>query len=165
MEYIKVGVIVNTFGLRGELKVESLTDFPEIRFKVGQELFIHYQNKYVSVIVHSMRQHKNFYLVSFEGLQDINLVEQYKGCVLYIHRTAVHVLPVGEYYYFELNGCDVYDRNAFIGKVEKVESGYQTILRIKSGDKEILVPYVDAFIHNVDVANKRIDVELIEGFL
>lgn len=165
MEFIKVGVIVNTFGLKGELKIDPLTDFPDVRFKVGQELFIKHEDKYDSVIVHSMRPHKNHYLVSFEGLEDINLVEKYKGDTIYIHKTAIHVLPVGEYYFFELNGCEVYNRDSLIGKVEKVEAGYQTILRIKNADKEILVPYVDAFVQNVDIANKRIDVDLIEGFL
>lgn len=165
MEYIKVGHIVNTFGIRGELKVESLSDFAEIRYKPDQELYIKKDNKYNSVIVKSMRQHKGFLLVLFKGLENINLVQQYKGCDIYIHRDNIHALPIGEYYYFELAGCDVYSNNMKIGNVTDVEDGYQTILRISTDDKEVLVPYVPAFIKNVDISHKRIDINVIEGML
>ncbi len=165
MEYVKVGHIVNTFGIRGELKVECLTDFPEIRFKKQQELYIKKDNKYNSVIVKNMRQHKGMLLVLFEGLENINLVEKYKECDIYINKEAVHILPIGEYYYFELEGCQVYNNNSFIGTVSDVEEGYQTVLRIRNEEREVLVPYVDAFIRNVDINQKRIDVNLIEGFL
>ncbi len=165
MDYIKVGTIVNTFGLRGELKIQSLSDFTELRFKVGQELLIEYENDYDIVIVKTMRFHKGFVLCSFNELQDINLVEKYKGCDIYISREFIQNLPVGEYYFFELKGCDVYENNAKIGQVKDVEEGYQTILRIDTDGREVLVPYVDAFIKNVDVKARRIDVSLIEGFL
>ena len=165
MEYVKVGHIVNTFGIRGELKVESLSDFTELRFRVDQELFIKKGSNYDSVIVKSVREHKGFLLVLFRGLENINLVEKYKDCDIYIHRRYVQALPVGEYYFFELAGCDVYHDNMKIGNVTEVEDGYQTVLRITTDDKEFLLPYVPAFIKNVDVPNKRIDIDVIEGML
>ena len=165
MEYIKVGHIVNTFGIRGELKVESLSDFTELRFRPDQELFIKKGNNYDSVIVRSVREHKGFLLVLFKGLENINLVEKYKDCDIYIHRRYIQALPIGEYYFFELNGCEVYHDNMKIGSVTEVEDGYQTVLRIATADKELLLPYVPAFVKNVDVANKRIDIDVIEGML
>ena len=165
MDYVKVGNIVNTFGLKGELKVESLSDFTEMRFRPGQELLIEYKKDFDIVIVKTMRYHKGFVLVSFKGLEDINLVEKYKGCDIYISRDHIQALPLGEYYFFELKGCDVYENNAKIGEVSDVEEGYQTILRIATSEKEVLVPYVPAFIKKVDIASRRIDVSLIEGFL
>jgi 16S rRNA processing protein RimM len=165
MEYIKIGSIINTFGIRGELKIKSYTDFPEMRFKVGQTIYIYYQDKYVPVVVKRMREHKGFILLTFEDLENINLVEKYKNCDLYIDLQHVHTLNQGEYYFFQLKGCDVYYNNSMIGKVQAVEEGYQTILRIKVKDKEMLVPYVDRFVKGIDVEHKRIDVDIIEGML
>ena len=165
MEYVKIGKVVNTFGLKGELKIESMTDFVEERFRKGQQLYIDSKEGFKEVSVLRKREHKGFLLVTFKDLEDINLVEQFKGYFIYIAKDRIHELPAGQYYYFQLKGCSVYDQNNFIGTVENVEDGYQTILRIRTEDKEILVPYVDAFIKGVDVGNKRIDVNLIEGFL
>lgn len=164
MRYIKVGEIVNTFGLKGELKVLSLTDFVSERFKKEATLYILKNKEYIKVTVFNYRVHKGFVLVSFKDLLDINLVEQYKGCVIYVSSDDIKPLENGKYYFFQLTNLDVYCDNKFIGIVSSVESGYQTILRIKTQDREILVPYVDAFIKNVDLDNNRIDVNLIEGF-
>ena len=165
MKYIKVGNIVNTFGLKGELKVEPLTDFIEERFKKDQVLYILYERKYEPFTVFNARMHKGMVLVSFVDNLDINKVEKYKGCELFISRDDVHVLPVGQYYYFELEGCDVYQNNMKIGTVSAVDEGYQAVLRIAVDDKEVLVPYVPAFVKNVDIDAKRIDVSLIKGML
>ena len=62
MEYIRVGNIVNTFGIKGELKVKSLSDFENERFKKDQQLYIKYHNDYLAVIVNSYRIHKGFIL-------------------------------------------------------------------------------------------------------
>ena len=164
MEYIRVGNIVNTFGIKGELKVRSLTDFVEDRFSKGRELYIHKDNIYIPVIVKNCREHKGFLLVLFEGLEDINLVEKYKTCDILIKKDDIPVLTSGNYF-FDLKGCDVYYNDRCIGKVSTVDDGYQAVLRIDNGEKQILIPYVDAFIKNVNIDDKRIDVDVIEGML
>ena len=165
MEYIRIGKVVNTFGLKGELKIEVHTDFVEERFRKGQILSIDSREGFQEVTVLRKREHKGFLLVTLKDMEDINLVEKFKGYWVYISKGRIHELPAGQYYYFELKGCSVYDPNHFIVTVRNVEDGFQTILRIDTGEKEILVPYVDAFVKGVDVSNKRIDVSLIEGFL
>ena len=65
MEYVRVGNIVNTFGLKGELKVRSHTDFDDIRFRVTQQLYIRYQNVFEPVVIKTYRVHKGFILISF----------------------------------------------------------------------------------------------------
>lgn len=165
MEYIRVGNIVNTFGIKGELKVKSLSDFENDRFKKDQQLYIKYHNDYLAVIVNSYRVHKGFILVSFKGMLDINLVEKYKNCDIFISKDDIPLLSKGQYYFFQLKGCQVYHDNQFIGLVKSVESGYQTILRIQNKDKEVLIPYVDSFIKSVDIDSNRIDVDVIEGML
>ena len=84
MNYFNVGKIVNTQGLQGELRVLSVTDFAEERFKKGSKLSIfNDKNQFVlEVEIASHRKQKNFDIVKFKGLYHINDVEKYKGCSL-----------------------------------------------------------------------------------
>ena len=165
MNLIRVGVIVNTFGIKGEVKVKIVTDFPEERFASGQTLIIKEKNDLNELKIFSCRFHKNNALIMFEGFQDINLIEKYKGLELFIDRDASKPLDEG-YYHDELLNLAVYQQDILIGTVIKVEAyPAHSILRIKTDTKEILVPFVDAFIKHVDLKNKRIDVVLIEGML
>jgi 16S rRNA processing protein RimM len=163
MDKIKVGIIVNTHGLKGELKIKSLSDFNDERFKKGNELILLFQNKETVLKVKTYREHKDMVLVTFDGFEDINKVEIWKGSELYIDRDNIEELEEG-YYFFELKGCSVYDQDDnLLGEVEDViDTAANPILRI---NKTILVPYVDQFIKNVDIENKRIDIEVIEGLL
>ncbi|MGI6608321.1 MAG: ribosome maturation factor RimM [Erysipelotrichaceae bacterium] len=165
MEYVRVGNIVNTFGLKGELKVKSHSDFDDIRFKVTQQLYIKYLEVFEPVVIKTCRVHKGYILISFFDKQDINLVEKYKGCDIFIKKDEVHTLSEGVYYFFELQDCSVYYNNQKIGHVSAVEDGFQTILRINTEEKEVLIPFVARFIKKVNIENKRIDIDVIEGML
>lgn len=165
MEYIKIGLIINTFGIKGELKIKSLTDFPEIRFKEKQIIYIYYHNEYLPFTIKRVREHKGFILLTLANHEDINLVEKYKNCEIFTDKDHIHSLNKGEYYYFQLRDCKVYYNNKPIGKVSSVEEGYQTILRIDSDNKEFLIPYVDRFIKEINIDEKRIDIDIIEGML
>ncbi|MBR0137576.1 MAG: 16S rRNA processing protein RimM [Erysipelotrichaceae bacterium] len=162
MEYIRIGTIVNTFGIKGELKIKSLTDFPDERFAKGLTVYLDYQGKYLPVVSAGYRLYKEFVLFRIKDNEDINLVEKYKGCDVYFDRAQIKDLDDG-YYFFQLKDCDVYCDGKPYGKVISVEEGYQTILRIKTDHGEVLMPYVDAFVLNVDAVNKRIDVRIIDG--
>lgn len=86
MEKVRVGKIVNTFGIRGELKVDAYTDFPDERFQVGNSLFVRFHNEDVELEISRHRVHKGYDLITFKDLENINFVEQYKGCFLYAYR-------------------------------------------------------------------------------
>ena len=148
MEYIEIGKIVNTHGLKGELKIESWSSFDEIRYAKG---------------------HKGFPLVSFEGLQDINLVEKYKFHIVYIDKDERDELEEDEFYSDELLDLDVLDDDSNkIGTVIAVEftNGAQDNLRVRtSGGKEFLVPYVDEFILDVNLDDNYIQIHLMDGLL
>lgn len=165
MEFLKVGNIINTFGIRGELKIDSYTDFPEERFKADKTLYILFNNQYVPVTVKSYRVHKGFVLLLLKNLENINFVEKYKGSDLFVSKNDLHQLKDGQFYFFQLVDCDVIHNEQSIGKVIDVEAGYQTVLRIKAGKKEVLIPYVERFIKQVDIESKKIYVDLIEGML
>ena len=168
MEYLKIGKIINTFGIKGELKIKSYTDFDDERFAVGNEVFVATGGEYLKFKIRTYRVHKNNVLLSFEDMLDINKVEQYKNCDIYCDKTAIHELEEDEYYFFELEGMEVFsDEGEYIGKVIKVEEGVvQNLLRIRRENNEtVLIPYVEAFIEEVDPEKNRITVHLIEGLL
>lgn len=163
MERVIVGKIVNTHGIKGELKVKASTDFIEERFAKGQTLLLEYQGQFIEMSVLSHRFHKGHVLVTFLDHQDINLVEQYKGCLLYAYKDE-SLLDDDEYYISDLIGCEVYDREQLIGKVSDVQLYEHHDILVVQGKQKIMIPYVEAFVKHEDIDKKRIDVQLIEGF-
>lgn len=169
MEYICIGKIVNTFGIKGELKIKSYSDFDALRYHKGNTVYIRKDGRNISFTVASFRTHKGFSLVSFKDHQDINLVEQFKDCEIYIDKESRAKLPEGEFYRSDLIGLTVFDeKDEKIGTVKDVEetSGANNNLRIVMDDgSEVLVPYVKAFVRNVDPENGRIIINRVEGLL
>ncbi len=166
MEYVLIGKIVNTFGIKGELKVDSYTDFAQERFKKDSTVYIGEEHLPVKVLRY--REHKGFLLVAFKDLEDINLVERFKNRMLYKAKADIKPLKKGEYYFSDLIDLDVYVEGELIGKVLRVEEGLaNNNLRIlKDSDrKEYLVPFIPVFIENVNLEAKRIDVIRMEGLL
>ncbi len=163
MEQVIVGKIVNTHGIKGELKVKSSTDFVEERFAKGAKLLIAYQGQEIEVTVATHRFHKGHVLVTFEGYHDINLVEKYKGCLLYGYKDE-SLLDEDEYYISDIIGCEVYNDGKLIGRVQDVQLYDHHDILVVQGSQKIMIPYVDAFVKEEDIENKRIDVHLIEGF-
>jgi len=144
MTYYNVGKIVNTQGLQGELRVLSVTDFADERFKKKSvlALFDDKDNYIMDVEIASHRKHKNFDIVKFKGLYHINDVEKYKGCSLKIAEENLTDLDDGEFYYHEIIDVWVVKRK---------------------GKKDLLLPYIPPVVLDVDVAAGRIEVELMEG--
>lgn len=164
MEKIKIGIIVNTHGLKGELKVKSFSDFNEIRFQKGNHLFIEYRGEMIEVEVITYREHKGMVLITLKGLEDINLVEKYRECNIFINKDDLHDLEEDEVYFFDLMGCEVYlEDGELLGEVEDVlETGANAVLRV---NKKILVPYVDAFIKDANIKEKKIVIYKVDGLL
>ena len=161
MDKLIVGHIVNTFGIKGELKVEIVTDFASERFKFGNKFYV----DNLCLKLKSVRYHKGFALLAFSDYEDINLVEQFKGKDLLISKDDIKPLDDG-YYFYQLVDLDVYDNDNLIGKVTDIESyPANNVLRVKTKDKDVLIPYVPAFIKNVDLENKQISINVIEGLL
>ena len=163
MEKVKIAQIVNTHGIRGDLKLKLLTDFVDERFAKGHHVFVRYQNRDIEMIVHAHRSHKGFELVSFKDNLDINLVEKYKGCFIYDFKDE-ELLDEDEYFVSDLIDCDVYDQDKYIGKVKEIQLLPHHDILVVEGDREYKIPYVEAFVLDEDIENKRIDVALIEGF-
>ena len=164
MEYIRIGKILNTHGIKGELKVEIYTDFKEERFK--KDSFIYIGEDKERVTCKGYRMHHEFLLLTLKDLEDINLVLKYKNAIIY--KALEDIEPCKDGYYFrDLKGLDVYVENMKVGSVLNAESGISSnYIRVKSNDtKEVLVPINNVFIKNVDLENKRIDIVKMEGLL
>ena len=166
MDYVIIGKIINTFGIKGELKVDSCTDFVKERFAKGSTVYV--GEEYLPFTVLNCRSHKGFLLVSFKDHEDINLVGKYKNRFIYKAKKDISPLKEGEYYFSDLRDLDVYVDDEKIGKVLRVEEGIRSNnLRIlKDVDKkEYLVPFLAVFVENVDLDNKRIDIRKMEGLI
>ncbi len=167
MEFIKIGVLVNTHGLKGEVKIKPMTDFPEQRFQKKATIYVSYQNEMIEVRIKSVREHKGMLLVVFEGYEDINLVEQWKTSTLYISKQQLHTLEEDEAYFFELKGCIVKDEaGEELGSVvEVLDTPAHAILRVQKDDISFLVPYVQAFITSFDKDKQEIVIHKMEGLI
>ena len=166
MDFICIGKIVNTHGLKGEVKVQSYSDFDEERYKKGNVVYIYYENEYIPFTVDTFKIHKNNPLVSFKDNKDINLVEKYKGCEMYFDKAKREALK-DDYYQDELIGLTVVDEaNNKKGIVIAIEptNGAQNNLLIEKEDKEtFLYPFIKDWLIEVDLDNKIIKMKWLEG--
>lgn len=168
MEWLNVGKIANTHGLKGELKLLATTDFPEERFKVGETLYLDVDGKKLPLEVTTYRPHKQFHLVTFKGLDHINLVEKYKGLSLFVHADAIHELPEHEFYYHEIIGCEAVVDGDVIGVVDDIfeTNGANDVWVIKRpGKTDVLIPYIESVVSEIDVDAKRVIITPIPGMI
>lgn len=170
MEWFNVGKIVNTHGIRGEVRVMSRTDFPEERFAVGNKLglFKPKEKKPIIVKVASHRVHKNFDLLTFEGYPTINEVEQFKESYLKVPEYDLGDLEEGAFYHHEILGCRVLSTEGEeIGTVTEIlETGANDVWEVSpETGKKHYIPYIEDVVKSVDVEEKKITIEVLEGLL
>ena len=169
MTYICIGKMINTHGIKGEVKIDSYSDFDYDRYKKVNQVYVYFEKEYHPLTVASYRRHKGYPLVSFVNMQNINDVEKYKGSQLYISAQSRKQLQQGEYYRTDLIGLTVVNEDGqTLGKVISVEEtlGAQNNLRIAlETGKEILIPYIPMIIKNVDLPQQTITIHQIGGLL
>lgn len=150
--YIYVGKVINTFGIKGEIKVNS--DF-EYKNRVFIKDFVIYVgiNK-IKEVINSHRVHKNNDLINFIGYDNINQILKYKNEKLYILRSDLN-LKDNEYLLSDLIGFEVYDDNKLLGIViDYINNPGNILLKVK-GNKTFYLPKVDVYIKDVNI-NKKI---------
>lgn len=160
MEYIKIGKIVNTHGIKGEIRIISNFDKKNIIFKPNFKLYIGIEK--IEEIIKTYRRHKEFDMVTFNGYDNINQILKYLKQDVYINREDLS-LTKEEYIDNDLIGMQVYTDH-IIGTVKEIIKNKQDIIVIY-GKKEFLIPKVDAFIKKVDLDNKIIYINEIEGLI
>ncbi|MBM7854372.1 16S rRNA processing protein RimM [Desulfohalotomaculum tongense] len=167
VEYITIGEIVNTHGVRGEVRLIPLTDFPE-RFKELEAVHILIDHRRFVHHIEKSRRHKQFIIIKFREVEDMNGAERLKGALVQITREQLKPLPEGSYYIFEIEGLDVFDINGEkLGRVKKVFStGANDVYVVKPpAGKDILIPALKKVVKEINLAENRMVVELPEGLL
>ena len=166
-QYFEIGQIVNTFGIKGLVKVNPFTDDME-RFKELKSVLVVKNKDLIEMQIEEVKFHKNVILIKFKGIEDINMAEKYKGCYIKIKREAARKLPEGTYFIADLIGIKVYDENGnLLGKVDDIYNNKSTDIYVIKDDlgKQILLPGTKEVIKQVDLEAERIVVHLIDGLV
>ena len=163
---ITVGKIINTQGIKGEVRVWPLTDYPE-RFKDGSTVLLESQGEKRVLTIERARNHKNFLVIKFTEIKDMNSAEMLKEGLLKIPREELMELPEDTYYIFEITGMEVVTTEGLLlGKVKNViQTGSNDIYVVSGTEKEFLIPAVRDIVKKVDRENRLIIIQPIDGLL
>lgn len=166
MQFYDVAKILTTHGLNGEVKVALITDFPEERFAPGSELALK-ENHECKLTVKAGRPFKQFWLVTFAEISDIDQAAKLRGKTLVVSEENQQDLPAGVYYYRDILDSTVIDNKSGekLGTIVDIQSPGANdvwLVREDSG-KEYWIPYITDVVKKIDVAEKKIYVELMEG--
>lgn len=162
---LEVGKIVNTHGLRGEVKVVAWTDSPD-DFEKIKTVYIKMKSEQFSLKIKSIKYQKNNLIIKFDEFNNINEVLPYKNAVLYADREELGPLDEGVYYIVDLIGLDVITEDGEkVGVICDVfNAGASDIYDVKrEGKKNLLLPVIDEVVKEVDLENGRVVVNIMEG--
>ncbi len=162
---LKVGKIINTHGIRGQLKIFPLTDSMKDFGELDWVYIDDYKEKFY---INNVKYMPSLVLLSFKGYEDINLVEKLKNKYLFIDQSQRKNLPEDTYYMADIIGLDVYTvKNEYIGIVDDIiQTGPSEVYIIKNQDKkEFMIPAVKEFIVEISLEESRITINPIEGLI
>lgn len=166
-KYFEVGQIVNTFGVKGMLKVKPFTDDVE-RFEELKKVYICKKEKLEEVEIEEVKYHKDMVLLKVKGIDDMNEAEKVKGLYLKIDRKNAKKLPKDTYFIADLLGLEVYsDTGELLGKVDDIfRTGANDVYVIKNENgKQLLLPGIPDVIKEIDLEKEKIIVHLLKGLI
>lgn len=159
-EFIWIGKIVNTHGIKGEIRI--LSDFSK-KDRVFQKDFpIYIGKKKEKEVITSYRHHKNFEMITMNGYTDINQVLKYKGLSVYVKREDLK-LEENEYLDQDLIELKVIVKEKEVGKITEIRDSYHNKFLVITGEKEVYIPYQKEFIEKVDLIGNKIYLKPIKG--
>ena len=167
MEYIEIGQIVNTNGLKGVVKVNPFTDDIS-KFEDLKYVYIQLKNELKKVKIEQVRYNKNQVLLKLEGIDSIEEAEKYRNFYLKTEKESQEDLGEDTYYIVDLIGLDVYTaKNEYLGKIEDVfPTGSNDVYVVKDNlGKQILIPAIADVVKKVDLNNGKMIINLIPGLL
>lgn len=165
-DYLAVGKVINTHGIKGELKVMPITTDLS-RFDYLLFVTANYEGAYKEFRVSKCRIHKGFVLISLKGIDTMDDAEKLKGQDLLVQRKHAIQLEEDEFFICDIIGIDVYEDEKLLGKLTDVlETGSNDVyVIIGENKKEILIPALKTVVENVDIKGKRMQVRLPEGLI
>ena len=164
-QLLEIGKIVNTYGIKGFLKVVPYTDNIK-RFEDLKTIYIQVKNDLQEFTIEEVKYNKNLVMIKLKGIDDINIAQNYKNYYIKIDRQYAVELPEDSYFIIDLIGIEVFtDTNRNLGKIEDVfRTGSIDVYVVKDEKgKQILLPAIGEVIKEVDIQNKKMVVHLIAG--
>lgn len=160
---LEIGQIVNTHGLRGDLKVMPWCDDPEIFDELAYVIIDGEEYD-----IEKSRMQKNMVLLKLAGIDDINDAEKYRNKILTVPREELGELPEGTYYICDLLGCNVTtDQGRDLGEVKDIiKTGSNDVYVVEDASgKQVLIPVIDEVVLSVDVDEKKIVIKPLKGLI
>ena len=166
-QLLQVGIISSTHGVRGEVKVFPTTDDVK-RFKKLKKVILDTGREHLPLEVESVKFFKQFAIVKFKGIDNINDIEKYKGKSLLVDRENAVKLRKDEYFIADMIGLQVFteDGEAFGVLIDVLETGANDVYIIDSQKYgEVLVPAIKQCILDVDIEGQKMTIHLMEGLV
>ena len=166
-DYLQVGVITSTHGIKGEVKVFPTTDDAG-RFKELRHVILDAGKEQIPLEVQNVKFFKQFVILKFKGIDNINDIERYKGCSLYVTREDAIPLEEDEYYIADLQGMQMYteDGELFGTLRDVMETGANDVYIVDSKEHgEVLIPAIHDCILDVDLDEQKMTIHLLPGLI
>ena len=166
-QLLQVGVISSTHGVRGEVKVFPTTDDVK-RFKKLKKVILDTGKEQLPLEIEGVKFFKQFVILKFRGIDNINDIEKYIGKSLLVDREHAVKLKKDEYFIADMIGMDVFteDGELFGALKDVMETGANDVYIIEMSDgKEVLVPAIKQCILDVDIENRKMVIHLLEGLV
>lgn len=165
--YLQVGAITSTHGIRGEVKVFPTTDDPG-RFKKLKKVILDTGRERKELEIEGVKFFKQFVILKFKGIDNINDIEKYKGKNLLVSREHAVKLKKDEYFIADLIGMQVIlEDGSLFGKLTDVlQTGANDVYCVETDQHgEVLLPAIGECIKNVDVEKGEMTVHILQGLL
>lgn len=163
-DYIKVGKLVNTHGVKGYIKCLPMTDDLE-RFEELEYIYTEKDNK--RRIINDVWYQKGMVYLKLENIDDMDSAESFKDTYISILEDQLRELPQDSYFLFDLEGMDVYSTEGdYIGEISDIfQTGANDVYEVKNKNKSYLIPAIKDVVKTVNVQDRKMIINVIEGLL
>lgn len=161
-QFIAIGRVVAPWGVRGEMKVEVMTDFPD-RFSPQEEVYI----EGCPMTIEKSRWHKGKVILKLATIDSVEAAQGLRGRFLEVTQAKLRPLPEDQYYRFQLLGLDVLTTEGeLLGQIARIlPTGSNDVYVVPTKDGELLIPAIDDVVKSVDLGKGYMVIEIIEGLL
>ena len=167
MDWVPVGYITKTHGLKGEVKLRPLLNDPSLVQDVRRARIVGDDGVSVEAVLEKVRGQGGRWIVKFKDFKTIEQAQDLVGRSLEVYREDFQSLPEGEYYWFQIEGLQVFDEEGrYYGTVnEIIVTGSNDVYVVQDGDKELLLPMIDSVVKSIDLKENKLIFHIIEGLL
>ena len=166
-QYFEIGEIVNTHGVKGELKVMPLTDQVK-RYDDLEWVYVDVNGNMKKYFIEGVRYHKQFVLLKLENVDDMDNASLLKSSFIKIPKEFAIKLPEGSYFISDLIGCSICDKDrGVLGDiVDVIQTGSNDVYLVRMANKkDVLIPAIKDVVKEIDINNKAVKIELLEGLI